>query len=190
MWVQSLLQVCGEVVEYFKTSYVNPMERSRLDGVPFSRLSTVENNSLIKLFLLDKIEKVVNDNDGNKSLGPNGFNFAFINEFWYVLKNEVRIMSNQFHGNEVVPKCLLSYFVTLVHKVASPFSLKDFQPISLLQNIYKLLSKALVVRLSRVMNYITSSSQTTFLKGRNLVDGVMVVNKVVDFVKKSPSKCI
>jgi hypothetical protein len=40
------------------------------------------------------------------------FNFAFIKEFWYFLKDEVRIMFDQFHANEVVLKFFLAYFVT------------------------------------------------------------------------------
>jgi len=38
------------------------------------------------------------------SPGPDGFTFAFIKEFWYLIKHEVRIMFDQFHGNEVVPR--------------------------------------------------------------------------------------
>lgn len=54
------------------------------------------------------------DCDDNNSSEPNGFNFAFVKEFWYLLKNEIRIMFHQFHANEVVPKSLLAYFVALI----------------------------------------------------------------------------
>lgn len=37
----------------------------------------------------------------------------------------------------------------------------------------------LAARLAKVMNLIISSSQSTFLKGRQLVEGVLVVNEVV-----------
>jgi len=85
----------------------------------------------------------VRDSDGNKSLVSDDFNFAFIKEFWYLLKDEVRIMFNQFHANEVVPKSFLAYFLTLIPKISSPLELKDFCPISLLGCLYKLLSKVL-----------------------------------------------
>ena len=42
------------------------------------------------------------ESDGNKSLKPNGFNFGFILEFWYLLKNEVWIMFDQLHVNTML----------------------------------------------------------------------------------------
>lgn len=52
---------------------------------------------------------------------------------WMVLiKDEVRILFDQFHANEVIPKGMLAYFVALIPKVSSPMALKDYRPISLL----------------------------------------------------------
>ena len=45
-------------------------------------------------------------------------------------------------------------------------------------------------RLSRVMNEIISKSQTTFVKGRNLVDGAMIINEVMDLAKKRNLECL
>jgi len=61
-------------------------DRPRLDGVPFKILYKEEKNGLVFPFSLLEIEKVVKESDGNKSLGPDGFNFAFIKEFWYLMK--------------------------------------------------------------------------------------------------------
>lgn len=93
------------------------------------------------------------------------------------MKNEVMIFFYQFHGNEVLPKSLLAYFVTLILKVMTPLTLKEFRPISLLGSLNKLFSKVLSARLSKVMNSIISKSQSTFLKGTYLVDGVMIVKE-------------
>jgi len=133
---------------------------------------------------------VVKKSDGNKSLGPDGFNFAFLKDFWYLVKHEVRTMFDQFYANEKLPKSFLSYFVTLIPKVKAPLSLKKFRPISLLGCLYKILSKVLAAILAKVMHSIISVSQLAFLKGRHLVDGVLVVNEVVDLAKKSKRECL
>ncbi|KAK2434404.1 hypothetical protein QL285_019560 [Trifolium repens] len=145
----------------------------------------MENRLLVDPFSLGEIEEVVKLSDGNKSLGPDGFNFTFIKTFLSVLKGEVRIFFDQFHGNARLPKSLMSYFITLIPKVASPSVIGEFRPISLLGCLYKLISKVLAARLSKVMNSVVASTQTAFIKGRNLVDGVLVVNEVVDLAKKS-----
>lgn len=39
---------------------------------------------------------MVRESDGSKSPGPDGFNFVFVKEFWYLIKHEVRIMFDLF----------------------------------------------------------------------------------------------
>jgi hypothetical protein len=110
--------------------------------------------------------------------------------FWYLMKDGVRIMFDQFYGNLVLPKNFLSYFVVLIPKVDEPFALKDYRPISLLGCLYKLISKVLATHLAMVFNSVLSMSQLTFFKGRNLVDEVMVINEVVDLATKLRKKCL
>ncbi|PNX64267.1 cysteine-rich receptor-like protein kinase, partial [Trifolium pratense] len=43
----------------------------------------------------------------------------------------------------------------------------------------------LAARLAKVMDSIVASTQSAFLKDRYLVDGVMVVNEIVDLAKKT-----
>ena len=190
-WVDNPTGVRKVVVDYFKNQVTDDKwKKSTLDGVHFAKLSEEENRDLIALFAIAEIELVVKESDGNKSLGPDGFNFAFFKEFWYLLKHEIRIMFDQFHANESLPKSFLSFFVTLFPKVKVPLSLKEYRPISLLGSLYKFLSKVLAARLSKVMNSIIFVSQSAFLKGRHLVDGVLVVNEVVDLAKKSKRECL
>jgi hypothetical protein len=191
VWIPSPVEIRKAVVEFF-TNHVEAQnwERPRLDGVPFNVLSEVDNEALIAPFSMMEIEAVVRDSDGNKSLGPDGFNFAFVKEFWFLIKDEVRIMFDQIHGNEVLPKCMLAYFVALIPKVSSPLALKDYRPISLLGCLYKILAKVLARRLVGVMNSIISPTQSAFLKCTNLVDGVLVVNELVDYAKKMKKQCL
>jgi len=179
------------VVDYIKAHVASlEWERPKLDGVKFASVSEADNASLVVPFSLEEIELVVKESDGGKSPGPDGFNFAFFKQFWYLIKNEVRIFFDQFHGNEVLSRCLLSYFVTLIPKVKCPLSIKEFRPISLLGSIYKILAKVLAGRLSKVMNSFISKSQSTFLKGRHLVDGVLIVNEVVELAKLRNRECL
>jgi len=190
-WVQSLLDVRRVVVEYFTNHVADHMwERPKLDGVPFERLREEDNLSLVAPFSMEEIEEVVKESEVDKSPGPDGFNFAFVETFWYLIKGEVRIMFDQFHGNEVLPKAMLAYFVALIPKINSPFELKDYRPISLLGCLYNLLAKVLARRLAKVMNRIISLNQSAFLKGRNLVDGVLVINEIVDYAKKFNKECL
>jgi hypothetical protein len=112
--VEGPIQVREEVVSYFRNHFDNVVWfRPKLDGVLFPQLALDKGEMLTDIFSLDEISEVVKWCDGSKSPGPDGFNFAFIKHFWDFMKHDVRIMFDQFHGNECLPKCLSSYFLTL-----------------------------------------------------------------------------
>ncbi|KAK2436747.1 hypothetical protein QL285_021719 [Trifolium repens] len=190
-WLDTSSEIIEEVISYFNNHFSStPWCRPKLDGVIFPSVSEGENLMLMAPFTLEEIEAVVMKSDGNKSPGPDGFNFAFLKSFWPSLKGEVRVMFDQFHGNMCLPRSLLSFFITLIPKVACPSTLGDFRPISLLGCLYKLIAKVLTARLALVMDSVVASTQSAFVKGRNLVDGVMVVNEVIDLAKKTGRTCL
>lgn len=66
----------------------------------------------------------------------------------------------------------------------SPSKLDDYRPTSLMGCIYKILVKLLALRLSKVMNSIISETQYAFMKGRNILDGVVVINEICDYARR------
>lgn len=73
--------------------------------------------------------------DDNKSFGPNGFNFSFLRSFWYLLKDNLRVMLYQFNCFfSSFPHNFSSYIVTLIPKIESSSHLGDFRPISLVRS--------------------------------------------------------
>jgi hypothetical protein len=68
--------------------------------------------------------------------------------------------------------------------VASPQKLNDFRPISLVGSLYKILAKVLANRLRLVVGNVISETQTTFVKDRQILDGILIANEVVDEARK------
>lgn len=170
---------------YFAKSWV---DRPTLDGVHFLSLSKAEAGGMIVPFSEEDIRRVVLESDGTKSPGPDGFNFSFYKRFWDLLKGEVGIMFNQFFHFVTLPRSFSSYFIILIPKVSSPIRLGDFRPISLLGSLYKLVAKMLAGRLAPIMDNLISSNQSAFIKGRQLVDGVVAVNDIIDLARKKKKK--
>lgn len=54
----------------------------------------------------------------------------------------------------------------------------------------KILDKVLKARLSTVMDDLISPVHSAYVKGRKLVDGVLVGNEVIDFAKTSRKACL
>ncbi|RVW14110.1 LINE-1 reverse transcriptase-like [Vitis vinifera] len=66
----------------------------------------------------------------------------------------------------------------------------DYRPISLLGGLYKLLAKVLANRLKKVIGKVISPDQNVFIKGRQILDGSLIANEVIDSWQKRGEKGI
>jgi hypothetical protein len=106
------------------------------------------------------------------------------------VKQDVMNFLNEFHVNAFLPKAFRSSFLTLIPKKDHPQELVDYRPICLIGSMYKILSKLLANRLKRVMGKLISKCQSAFLPNRQILDGVVVLNELIDLAKRRKDKCL
>ena len=68
--------------------------------------------------------------------------------------------------------------------------LGDYRPISLIGGLYKLLAKVMTNRLKKVIEKVISPDQNAFIKGRQILDGSLIANEVIDSWQKRGEKGI
>jgi len=78
----------------------------------------------------------------------------------------------------------------LILKVDNPRQLGEFRPISLVECLYKIISKVLYLRLKNVISKVIDVRQSAFFEGRGLLDSVLVPNEVLEEMKRKKRSCI
>ena len=139
MWVHEPSSVKIAALNHFKDRFSEQnSNRPTLDGVQFPSLGQREKESLVARFYELEIKSAVWDCGGDKSPGPDGFNFNFIKQFWEILKpNFIRFL-DEFYINGIFPKGSNASFIALIPKLNDPQSLNDYRPISLIGCVYKI----------------------------------------------------
>lgn len=89
------------------------------------------------------------------------------------------------HTNGYLDWRLNTTFITLIPNKEGEKTVHDFCPISLLAGIYKIIGKILASRLKTVMSALISDHQCGSLEGREIHDGVLIVNELLDSRLKS-----
>ncbi|XP_058775742.1 uncharacterized protein LOC131650016 [Vicia villosa] len=76
------------------------------------------------------------------------------------------------------------------YKVENPSSLDDFRLIFLIGSLYRILANLLAHRLKKVIGKLVSNCQSAFVSRRNMLDGVLVVNEILDIAKRHNKECM
>ncbi|GJT60696.1 RNA-directed DNA polymerase, eukaryota, reverse transcriptase zinc-binding domain protein [Tanacetum coccineum] len=71
---------------------------------------------------------------------------------------------------------------------SNPINIKDFRPISLIGIHYKIIAELLANRLSKVVGKVVNYEQSAFIKDRQILDGPLILSKVIDWYKKRKKK--
>lgn len=62
--------------------------------------------------------------------------------------------------------------------------MKKFRPISLINCSFKIFSKALTLRLGKVIDRLVSQQQSAFIQGRYILESVVIAHELVHSVHK------
>ena len=190
-WCTDHVIIKLEALKFFQSKFheewpVRPAFRSNL----FRKITDNDKLALEAPITLQEIKNAVWACGNDKSPGPDGFTFKFIKKYWEVLLGDIAAVVKYFelHG-KIDPSCNSS-FISLLPKIKDPQQLKDYRPISLIGCIYKIIANILAVRLKLVMGQCIDEVQTTYVVGRNILDGPLLVNEICAWSKKVKKKIL
>lgn len=126
-----------------------------------------------------ELEASVSDMKSNTAPGPDGFSTSFFKKFWGKIRNDILEMLQALHRGQLDLARLNFGILVLLPKVKGANQIKQYRPICLLNVIYKIITKVLTLRLNSVINKVINEAHTTFIPGRFILDGVLVVHEIL-----------
>jgi len=90
-----------------------------------------------------------------------------------------------FHEGKVDISRLNYGVITLLPKVSDATKIQQCRPICLLNCLYKLITKVLTVRLEKTAEKLIHHNQTAFMKGRNIMSGIMILHEILHETKRT-----
>jgi hypothetical protein len=153
------------------------MDETRRDDIP--QVSDVENDMLSTPFSEKEVKEAIFRMELNKSPGPDGFPAEFYQTFWDILKGDMMALFSEFHSGNLPLFSLNFGIITLLPKRKESIQIQQYRHIYLLNVSFKIFTKVLTDRIYLVAQKVIRPSQTAFLPGRYIMEGVVIFHETL-----------
>lgn len=121
-------------------------------------------------FTKEEIDSVIREMPTDRASGLDGFTGIFLKSCWHIIMEDFYKLCDQFFEGGLKLESVNEGFITLIPKIASPATVNDFHPITLLNCCLKVITKLLANRLQKIILKIIHRNQYGFIKGRSIQD--------------------
>jgi hypothetical protein len=149
------------------------------------KVTPEENIALQAPFLEEEVKAAVFNSYLEGAPGPDGLPFLFFQRFWGVIKEDFMRMFKKFQEGDLDLFRLNFAAITLIPKTENADDIRSFRPISLLNCSFKIFSRVLTSSLENVCHKIIAKEQSAFIKGRFILESVVIAHEVLHTIHQS-----
>ncbi|CAM2098241.1 unnamed protein product [Caretta caretta] len=120
----------------------------------------------------------------NKSPGMDGLTMEFYRMFWDVLGPDLVTVWAESLQSGVLPLSCRRAVLALLPKKGDLRDLQNWRPVSLLSTDYKIVAKAISLRLGSVMADVIYPDQTYTVPGRSIFDNLFLVRDLLELRRR------
>ena len=153
-----------------------------LENIPklSNEIKTSLESNITQKEILDSLKLLKN----GKSPGTDGFTSEFYKFFWSDIRDLLLdSISYSLQYGELSTEQKRGIITLIPKKGKNRLQLKNWRPITLLNTDYKLLTKALAVRLKSILPNIINEDQTGYVKGRFIGTNIRLVEDIIHFTE-------
>ena len=112
-----------------------------------------------------------------RASGRDGISVETLKSGGASLDQQLAILYIKCWNEKKIPKSWKSSKLVFIHKKGDNKDLKNYRPISLLSNTYKVFTKILTLRLTRVLDENQPIEQAGFRSAYSIIDHIHTVNQ-------------
>jgi hypothetical protein len=147
-----------------------------------SKLTEVEKNLINGNFSVQELDAAVRDSSSATASGPDGIGNACIKKIWPYIRIPLTNYANCCHTKGVLTDNFRTASIKLIPKKGDKSKIENWRPISLLNCLYKIISKAINNRLKKISNRILSRAQKGFTGGKYIQECLI---NIIETIKRS-----
>jgi hypothetical protein len=114
---------------------------------------------------ITELDESLNKSNFKSAPGRDGFSNVFIRHFWYIFRKPLYDVASHGLDTGALPAFFKSADIKLIPKKDDTSCIRNWRPISLLSNFYKIVSRAINSRLKK------NSTQNTFTGSKGICTG-------------------
>ena len=115
--------------------------------------------------------------------GPDGMPPIFFKNYWNTVGPDGLSTTLSVLNLGIIPPNINHTFISLIPKIKSLATAKDFRPISLCNVIYKLIFKTIANCLKKCLPKLIFDSQSAFLSNRLITDNILIAFETLHHLK-------
>jgi hypothetical protein len=125
----------------------------------------------------EEIKEALDQMNSDKAPGPDGFTARFFQHCWDIIKSDLTKLIQKSQICSKLGGGTNSSFIALIPKEKGAVHFGRFQPISLCNTSYKILTKVIATRTKKILPAIIPENQGGFIKGRHILDNIILVQE-------------
>ena len=180
------------IADYYKSLYSTPAQSNLscddfLEGCETPKLNENECDYLSNDFTYTELDKIMKKLNFKSSPGIDGISNHFIKAIYFIIKPfMLRAYNSVKNGLDEVPKEFKTAYIKLIPKKSNLTQIKNWRPISLSSNLYKIYCKLWAERMKDVLPSLLGVSQKAYTNTFNISDAT--INTIFRIAKSNVLK--
>ncbi|XP_057774812.1 uncharacterized protein LOC130993791 [Salvia miltiorrhiza] len=177
------------VVSYFSHLFAEDNDRQvdlvELEATIDHFVTEDQNDELLAIPNDVEIAAAVHDLDASSAPGPDGFSGEFFRTCWAIIQKDITCAVRGFFINSYLPAGCNANNLILIPKKNNITTVEDLRPIIISNFLFKVISKILASRLSKIASVGVSGNQFGFIAGRSIHDCTMMGSEGFNCMKRT-----